>query len=271
MLLTIQSGKIGRLVVMAALFLGNALGQQSPALTWQQKEEFLRDAKVTKINGAKKGITQTDRVTMTDGTLTHDASVQKIDQFLQTFVVAGAAPETNFKDTYKFNIAAWKLGKMLGLEDMIPPSVERKSSAYTWWVDDVMMDEEERLKKKLESPDTETWRRDAATMYVFDQLIANTDRNQGNMLIDKNWRLWLIDHSRAFRPAKGLRNAAVVSRVDRTMLEKMKALNFETLKSELGRYLGKMEIEGLLARRDLIVSRLEGRGDAGLMDRPSRN
>ena len=36
-------------------------------------------------------------------------------------------------------------------------------------------------------------------MRVFDELIANTDRNQGNMLIDKQWKLWLIDHTRGFR------------------------------------------------------------------------
>ena len=36
-------------------------------------------------------------------------------------------------------------------------------------------------------------------MRVFDELIANTDRNLGNMLIDRQWKLWLIDHSRAFR------------------------------------------------------------------------
>jgi len=34
---------------------------------------------------------------------------------------------------------------------------------------------------------------------LFDQLIYNTDRNLGNLLIDKSWRLWMIDHTRAFK------------------------------------------------------------------------
>ena len=34
---------------------------------------------------------------------------------------------------------------------------------------------------------------------LFDQLIFNTDRNLGNLLIDKSWRLWMIDHTRAFK------------------------------------------------------------------------
>jgi hypothetical protein len=32
---------------------------------------------------------------------------------------------------------------------------------------------------------------------MFDQLIANIDRNQGNLLYDRDWHLVLIDHSRA--------------------------------------------------------------------------
>ncbi len=45
--------------------------------------------------------------------------------------------ELNFRDSYKYNIAAYRLGRLLGL-DMIPPSVERKvGGTYTaviWWI-----------------------------------------------------------------------------------------------------------------------------------------
>jgi hypothetical protein len=33
-------------------------------------------------------------------------------------------------------------------------------------------------------------------MRAFDQLIYNTDRNLGNLLIDGDWRIWMIDHTR---------------------------------------------------------------------------
>jgi hypothetical protein len=35
-------------------------------------------------------------------------------------------------------------------------------------------------------------------MALFDQLIFNDDRNQGNMLIGKDWKVWLIDHTQDF-------------------------------------------------------------------------
>ena len=31
-------------------------------------------------------------------------------------------------------------------------------------------------------------------MRVFDELVANSDRNRTNMLIDLEWTLWLGDH-----------------------------------------------------------------------------
>ena len=41
--------------------------------------------------------------------------------------------------------------------------------------------------------------RDGLRVGVFDELIANEDRNRGNILIDARRELWIIDHSRALR------------------------------------------------------------------------
>lgn len=239
-------------------------------LTSQQKEDFLTKAKIIKTKDAKKGVTGTFQVTLTDGTITHDASVQTIDDYKQSFL-----GEIGFKDTYKFNIAGWKLARLLGLEDMVPPSVKRsfdgKPASFTWWIEDVKMDEEERRAKNLQPPDQDGWNRDNNVMQVFDQLIYNTDENQTNMVIDGNWHLWLIDHTRAFRVHKSLKNPAVLKMVDRSMLAKMKMLDEATLTKEFGKEVTKSEIQGLLARRDLIVKFFDGKGDSALFDRPKRN
>ena len=167
-------------------------------LTPQQKEEFLSKAKIKQSKEARKGTTGTSRVTLTDGTFTHDASVQTIDESKQLFL-----NEVGFKDSYKFNIAGWKVARLVGIEDMVPPSVKRnyegKPAAYTWWIDNVMMEEDERRAKNVQPPDTNAWNQENNVMQVFDQLIYNVDRNQTNMMIDHGWHLWLIDHSRSFR------------------------------------------------------------------------
>lgn len=268
----------------AAVFLSAALSfsrplpasaQDAPSLTIEQKEEFLRTAKILTEKSAKKGITDTQRVTLSDGKLTHDASVQRINEHKDVFQGQDGSSEFNFKDTYKFNIAAWKLARLLGIGDMMPPYVERKfkgdGASYSWWVDNVVMDEEDRTKKNLTAPNLEAWNNEMYVVRVFDQLIYNIDRNLTNLLIDKDWHIWMIDHSRSFRARRDLRNTKNLVKCDRTLLAKMKALDAETLKKELGAYVNGEEIKGLLARRDLIVKFFESKGESVLYDRPKRS
>src|SRR5215470_13670821 len=102
------------LLTVAALLTAPArrLNAQSAAATSQltdaEQEEFLRTAKIVRTKSASKGVTGTSRVTMTDGKLTHDAHVQCIDEAKQEFV-SDRGTELNFKDSYKFNIAAYRL------------------------------------------------------------------------------------------------------------------------------------------------------------------
>lgn len=237
-------------------------------LTREQKEEFLRTAKVIGTRGAPKGITGVLRATLrsADGSLTHEAAISRIDEKKPQFQT-DRGTELNFRDTYKFNIAAYKLSLLLGL-DMVPPVVERShagsTSSFCWWVDDVLMDEGDRLKKKVKAPDQNDFNAQYSIVQVFDQLIYNVDRNQGNLLITKDWKLWMIDHGRAFRIHHTLENPKVLKMCERGLLERMKALDKTALSSELGQYLTDMEITGLLKRRDRIVAFFEKAGEKAL-------
>jgi hypothetical protein len=143
--------------------------------------------------------------------------------------------------------------------NMIPATVERKvgkrPAAVTWWIDDVLMDEKERLRRgeKPPIPERDRWNRQIYIVRVFDQLIANKDRNLGNIVITRSWDVWIIDHTRAFRPYKELLDPADLAKCDRALLEGMRRLDKRTLVERLGTYLTNMEIDGLLARRDRIV------------------
>lgn len=233
-----------------------------------EQEQFLLDAKVVKVRGAKKGITGTQRATLSDGALTHDASVQAIDESATGYQTASSV-ELNFRDYWAYNVAAYRLAVMLGL-DNVPPSVKRvfrgADTAFTWWVDDVVMDEQERVKKKRTPPNALYWNGQTYILRVFDELIANSDRNQGNMLIDRQWKLWLIDHSRAFRTNEKLRNPTRLTRCERSLLARMQALTQASLKKELGDFLNDREIRSLLKRRDALVQRFDELGPTALYD-----
>ena len=232
-------------------------------------ERFLREAKILKTKGTKKGITNSTQATLSDGTLTHDAHIQTIDEHKKEFRSAMGV-ELDFRDSWTFNVAAYKLDRMIGL-NLVPVSIAGRyrsmPASITWWVDDVMMDEGDRMKKKAQPPDNRQWNQQQLMMRLFDELIANTDRNVGNMLYTSDWRLWAIDHTRAFRKHTTLKRPSVISRCERQVFDRLKALDREALKRELGKYLDDGHIKSMLTRRDLIVQKLESLGPTALFDR----
>jgi hypothetical protein len=243
--------------------------QPAPAMTLEQKEAFLLKAKIIRTRAAGKGVTGTTRATLSDGTIVHDASIQTIDEFQREFKT-NRGTELNFHDTWRYNVAAYRLDRLLEL-DMIPPSVERnyqsKPGAFTWWVDDVVMDEAERMKTKTTSPDIDHWNQQMWHVRLFDQLIYNTDRNLGNLLIDKNWTIWMIDHSRAFRLFDRIKTPNNLSKVDRAIYDRLKALDEPKLKAVMSGYLNPAEIRALLKRRGEIVAVIDKKGAQGVFER----
>ena len=232
-------------------------------------EEFLLKADVVKTKGTSKGVTGSLQATLNDGKMTHDAHIQFIDESKREFQT-GKGTEFNFRDSWTFNVAGYKLDRLIGM-NMVPVSVSRryqsKPSAFTWWVDDVAMDEGDRLKKKIAPPEPTSWNHQMQMVRLFDQLIYNMDRNMGNLVITKSWRVWAIDHTRAFRTHETLKSPESVSRCDRQVFEKLKALDKDSLKREMGSVLDEWQMRSLLARRDLIVKRIESLGPAALFDR----
>jgi hypothetical protein len=255
------------LSVICAAFTSALLASQDaapaaqPRLTPEQMEAFLATAKVSKRRDAGSGVTGSSRVTLSDGRLTHDAHVQTVD-IAQSVFQAGNATELNFKDTYRFNIAGYRLARLIGLH-IVPMSVERtidgKVAAVTWWVDDVMMDENGRLKKKTMGPDVQRYSKQIQVMKIWDELIQNKDRNRGNLLWTSDWTLWLIDHTRAFRLDTKLQNPTELTRCEHGLLEGLRALTAESLAKAVGNSLTKSEQAAVMARSDLIVKHFDDR------------
>lgn len=243
-----------------------------PALSLEERERFLATARVVRERRAAVGVTGTIRATLTDGRITHDASIQTIDEYRPRFE-GQRGVEFDFRDSWRYNVAAYRLDRLLDL-GMIPPSVERahrsKPGSFTWWVDDVLMDEAARIKKKLPPPDVRQWNEQMWHVRLFDQLIYNVDRNLGNLLIDTEWRIWMIDHSRSFRLIRKPRSIESVARCDRAVFERLQALDKATLTSAAGKYLTTFEIDALLERRDAIVGHLKQGNATFGWDRPAR-
>lgn len=234
----------------------NAAAPAPLTLTPEQMEDFLLNARVIATKGVNQGVTNTRRATLSDGRITHDAQIQTVDISLSVFKPPTGPPEMNFKDSYRYNIAGYRLAQLLKL-DNVPMSVERrvdgKPAAVTWWLDDVVMDEGGRQKKQVRSPDTERTAMQIHIMRVFDELIQNRDRNAGNMLWTADWKMWMIDHTRSFRLGTDLQKPALLERIERSLFDNMRLLKSDAATKAVGNSLTRFEIQAMLARRDVIV------------------
>jgi hypothetical protein len=254
-----------RLILAGAAWLAAAVSAPAgvPA-TDAEREHFLLHAEVEKQKAAPGGVTGSYRATLRLDGFTHDAHVQPHDEYKSQLALASGL-EIDFRDTWRNNVAAYRLDRMLGL-GMIPVTVVRrdersgKPASYTWWVDDVLMLERERFEKKLRSPDVVQWNRQMYIVKIFDQLVYNFDRNLGNLVIDTSWRIWMIDHTRAFKVFKELRNEKQLSEVcEAELLARLRALEKPALLAATRDLLIEGQVDGLLARRDRIVKTYERR------------
>jgi hypothetical protein len=238
-----------------------APGAAQPVLTPEEMEAFLLKATITNTRTAGKGVTGSTRVTLKDGRTTHDAQVQSVDIYKSVFQ-AGKASEVNFRDTYRYNIAGYRLARLIGLNTVpmsVPREVNGTMSSVTWWLDDVMMEEGDRVKKKTVGPDPQRFAKQIQVMKIWDELIQNKDRNAGNVLWTRDWTLWLIDHTRAFRLDPKLQNPSDLPRCERGLLDGMRQMTAESLAKAVGDSLTKQEQEAVMARRDQLVRHFDER------------
>jgi len=227
------------------------------ALTREQMAHFLLTAKVIAHKGTDRGITHPARLTLSDGTLTHDAVFSRVNEHKPIMQFPGGRTELDFVDSYKYTLAANEIAELLGIEDMVPVTVEREwdhdMGALSWFLD-VMMEEGDRLKKQINPPDAEYWAKQQYTMRVFTQLVDDTDRNVGNILIDKDWKIYMIDFTRAFRRPHELRAPQLLQRCDKNLLQHLRDLKVEDVKARISKWVPPREIESMMARRDALVA-----------------
>jgi hypothetical protein len=216
------------------------------SITWighdHEIEQALLEGKVLKMEDVPIGVTKPQRARLESGT---------------SFAWKAIRPGYNkgYMESYKSEIAAYKLDRMLGM-NMVPPVVERKHSGLTgaaiFWIDNVRG---WSVEKPPQGPEP-AWSQQLTKMKMFDLLIANMDRNQGNLIYDADWHLFLIDHSRAFIDKKDLKNMTPLGRVDRKLWAKMQALTMEDLDRGLEKWVGTSEKKALLARRDIMAKNI---------------
>jgi hypothetical protein len=238
----------------------SGVAADEPQLTREETRQFLLTAEIVKSRAIGRGTTGAKRLTLSDGRVTHDAAFVTVDERKGVMEFSKGGRELNFVDSYHYNIAAAGIAELLGLEEMSPVHVERaylnQRGSLSWWIE-AAMEEGERLKKNIQPPNPNAWNRQMYKMRVFANLVYDTDRNLGNALITPDWKLWMIDYTRAFRLWKQIKSPGDLTQCDRQLLERLRQLTAEAVEEKTRPHLSKWEIEAVMARRDLIVAHFE--------------
>jgi hypothetical protein len=233
----------------------------APQLTVEQMKDFLKTARVVRWRTTSKGITAPKRMTLSDGVITHDAVFQSVDERQTVANLTGggrqAKTELNFVDSYRYNLGAYAISVLLGLDYMMPVHVERRWSgavgSISWFVESIM-DESDRLKKKIQPPNPTDWNNQMYRMRIFSALVRDTDRNLTNVLITPEWKVIMIDFSRGFRLQAELMHEKDLAKMDRALMARLEAMTRDGVKQAVGDWLTNAEIDAMMKRRDMLVA-----------------
>jgi hypothetical protein len=237
-------------------------------------EDFLRTAEVVAVRDLNApGVTRPRKVELSDGRRTAFAVFKTVDEHAMRKRFPDGSIELNFSDSFKYEIAAYELDKLLGL-GLVPPAVARRIGrdlgSLTLWVEGAVSEAERLQAKDSHPPDLFAWNNQIQTVRLFLELIHDTDyRNVNNLLVTSDWKIYTIDSSRAFRTTRKLQEEETLQRFSRRVLASLEALDRPTLDQRLGEWLDARQLDGLWARRNLILElaarRTAERGEAATL------
>jgi hypothetical protein len=222
-------------------------------------EEFLRTAMVVKMEEIPTGVTDPRKVWLEKAGIQIKACFRDVDLYERQLVLPRRGVRKHWRDCCMFEVAAYKLSKLLGLNN-IPPVVIREikgtRGTLQIWLENATM-ETDRVRKSIYPPNPWRHKMQWQVMRVFDALIYNDDRNAGNILYDSDWNVWMIDHTRSFSRITDLPAPNQIRHCERSLWEKIRQLDEEEVAAAIGNHLQSAELKALFKRRVKLVAHLE--------------
>jgi hypothetical protein len=233
---------------------------------------FLRDARIVESKPLNVGVTGARRLVLEQGGRQLRAVLHQVDR-RETGPKRFQDGKTTmfFLDSYRSQVAAYELARLMGFRT-VPPTVQRRvegemGSVQLWVEGASTWGRIKQMGERAPEPGLEQWQ--LHDMWVFDNLIGNTDRNEGNFLFDADWSLWWIDNTRAFSQDDSLPTPERIHRISLQMWSALRTIDDVAIREELSDVLSSFEVKALLRRRDrlvqLVEARIEAAGEAGVV------
>lgn len=249
-------------------------GDPLPFQTDGEAEVFLLTAQVTSQRDIGTGVTKPKQLVLEKDGLRVHAAFNYVEVEGDNKKLADGTTEMFFIDSYRSDIATYRLSRMLGLE-MIPPGVERQidgvDGVVRLWIEHLESYQDWLDEGNSGTPGSLYLQRQLRDQIAFDLLIRNTDRNQSNINWDPDNNLWMIDQTRSLGRDPSLRSAEKkkFKGCSRALYEGAKALKEGDVERELSPYMSAFQIKALLKRRDglvkLIDSQIKKKGEEEIL------
>lgn len=223
-------------------------------------EAFLLGAEIIDVRPVGEGFTRPQLLTLELHGERHRAIFKSVDQKRPPKRMSdGTLDDPFIADRWQHEVAAYRIDRLIGL-GLTPVTVARPlgdlPGSLQLWVPGAHTDQQRR-DRGLPFPPAAPSGGSPPALLVFDALIYNADRNASNILrVDDSGRLWLIDHSRAFRTHEFFPGTVDGRPLSLTpgLRRGLAALDRETLEDAVGDFLYPVQITALLRRRDSIIA-----------------
>jgi len=228
-------------------------GEALPFTTDDEILEFLRTARVVSETPIGIGINESKKLRLEKDGLAINAIFREVELDRRR-AKSGERVHQIFRDSYRYECAAYELSRLLGLNNVPPAAsrtIRRRRGSVQIWLAPTL----DETADGFRAPSASAWARQLWSMYVFDNLIYNIDRTAGNVLVDSRYKLWLIDHTRAFQIEGELLDDRV-TRVDRRLWKALVSLSDEEIRAAVKPHLRSREIRSLLERRTRLVEHI---------------
>ena len=246
--------RIATTITMAVLAATAHGADAAPAQERAAREAFLRTAEVISTTVVGVGITLPQRVELEQDGVRRSAMFKNMDLTSPHQIRVGLEVQEGLRDSWTFEIAAYELDKLLGL-DLVPITVVRtigdREGALIDWVDDAMPE----YGVSPQGFDMAAWEEEVAKVWLFDYLAYNIDRTPENLLLIPGFGVKLIDHSRAFQ--RFLVPMRPLMRFPRQAIDRLRTLSDDEIRRSFSDYLTAEEIDALLQRKQRILQRVD--------------
>jgi len=239
----------------------------------KELEAYLKKANVgTILKGAQGGRGEGWTISLHDGKTARRGFFKYVD----------VRRPTNFPISYKYELAAYELTKLLKI-NIVPPVIEReiqeskgqkrkgqkRKGSLQIYVEGCIR-ESDRMLKKIDPPNLQAFADALEEINVFEILTSCDHLSPRDILIHKEtWRVCRVDFAEAFDPSAELLPEAAIRRCSKRLYKGLLDLSPLDVEATLKPYLNSREIKGLLDRRNLILEKIKNliidKGEAAVL------